>query len=148
LAGPTGISGGSAFEVPSLLLPAGPFESSWLANKFAGVEEARREIFDGVETIKLHVVNPNREFEEHVLPPDFLKRVAASGGPPPPKIPATRWEWRSLWIADTDATIRKKVERINFGKHVSEATTTWKPQMNKPIESGRIGFVPPNAAKA
>jgi hypothetical protein len=148
LAGPTGISGGSAFEVPSLLLPTGPFESSWLAKRFAAAEHAGREVIDGVETIKLHLVNPDKEFQEHVLPADLLERLAASGAPPLPKLPATRWEWRSLWIAEADAMVRRKAERINFGAHVSEGTTTWRPQVNQPIDSERFGFVPPNAAKA
>jgi hypothetical protein len=147
LAGPTGISGGSAFEVPSLLLQISPFESSWLAHKFAAAEDAGREVIDGIETIKLHLVNPNQEFEDPpVLPADLLKRVTANGGPPLPKLAPTRWEWRSLWIADADATIRRKAERINFGAHVSEATTTWRPQMNQTIDSARFGFLPPNTA--
>ena len=149
LAGPAGISGGSAFEVPSLLLRISPFESSWLANKFAAAEDAGREVIDGVDTIKLHVVNPNEEFEEpRALPADILKRAAASGGPSLPKLHATRWEWRSLWIADADATVRRKAERINFGAHVVEATTAWRSQMNQTIDSEAFGFVPPNTARA
>jgi hypothetical protein len=149
LAGPTGISGGSAFAVPSLLMPAAPYESSWLAESFAGAEHAGREIIDGVETIRLHFVNPSQEFEEPpALPANLVERMAALGGPPLPKLPATRWEWRSLWIAEADATIRRKAERMNLGGRLTDSTMTWAPEMGQSIDPDRFAFVPPTAAKA
>jgi len=148
LAGPTGVSGGSAYRVPSLLIPPAPYESSWLATSFGAAEDHGRELIDGVATTKLHVLNPTEDFEKHAIPAQVRERVERIGGLTLPELPATRWEWRSLWICASDATIRREAQRINFGRYVMEATTTWKPQVNQPIDPVRFGFIPPNTARA
>ena len=141
LGGPAGISGGSASAIPSLLVPFDSYESSWLWRYFGSADEVGHEMIKGIETVKLHVENPDGTFLERSLPEGIRKMVEGHGRSVPDLV-RSRWKSRSLWIACVDQTVRRQEQQIDFGEHTTTTVITWKPRLDVSIDRHRFDFDP------
>lgn len=144
LAGPTGVSGGSAYDVPPLLMGS-TLEQTWLVREFGDAEEEGREEVDGIECVRIRCVNRDPTFIERQVPvpSEEMAKVMHRSGQQPPRSFKVRWEWRALWISSGDMSIRKMEDRTSFDSHISERTTTWRPRMNEAVDEDRFRFDPP-----
>jgi hypothetical protein len=126
LAGPTGISGGSAIKVPSLLLVLPP--ARWLTEFEKDFKIAGREQVDGVECYRIERTNLPEKFTETEIPDAQKTKLRTK---------ATAFV---IWIGVKDSALRKVLEGTDFGEFQAESVTTYSPKLDAPIDAERFKF--------
>jgi len=135
ITGPTGVSGGSAYNVPTLLFGRG-YEGSWLERQMREAQKIVEERIDGEPCYAVEWENPDKELRRMELP-------AEMSGSLPTEV-ASRMARNTVWLSKKDFLIRRILEETEFESFRMTTKSTYRPSPNVEIARDRFEFSPPN----
>lgn len=137
LAGATGVSGGSAHTVPSLLMPDARLGSR--VTQLADLTAMPDETLDGVACYRLvgRVVLPPLEPGEAERRDEEVRQLTGR------RMPRAEHGPRTLWVDRGTLLIRRIDEAVNFETFSTETVTTYAPKVGVAISEDDLRFDPP-----
>jgi hypothetical protein len=135
LAGATGVSGGSAHTVPSLLLP-GEFEGDAL-RKFVDLQRVGETSIDGALCHHLTAGTVPIPAAAREQMNDTIQRVT---GMDSAAVPIAEHGATQLWIAIDTCLLRRLERQVNFGRFATTSVTDYSAGMNVSLADDEFGF--------
>jgi hypothetical protein len=143
LAGATGVSGGSAYRVPALLMPA-EIGGGSLAdlNRLARLTSLGDEPLDGVTCYRLQGRFPPRVVDPAMEEWAREESLRVTGQVPERSVDGPT----TLWIDRGTFLLRRIEESTQFETFRTESVTTYQPAVDIPISDEELRFDPPEQA--
>jgi hypothetical protein len=140
LAGATGVSGGSAYTVPALLLPTQVGGAS-LADlvRLTCLTSLGDEVLDGVTCYRLQGRSPQRVVDPAEEEREREEHLRVTGWP----LERSSEDPLTLWIDRGTFLLRRIEEHTRFETFRTEQITTYEPVVGIPISEEELRFDPP-----